>query len=106
MEVKERKENEGFMVEEVEGGEVKVEERRDGRRVKLLKEEGGERGAEVKKGMSEMGQERVEVRRLGWGGWSRKKMGVINGMGSWLCGIWNLRFTEFTVSLLTWERYP
>ena len=33
-------------------------------------------------------------------------MGVINGMGSWLCGIWNLRFTEFTVSFLTWERYP
>ena len=34
MNVKERKENGGLMIEEVEGGEVKVEERRDGRRVK------------------------------------------------------------------------
>ena len=39
MNVKERKENEGLMVEVVEGGEVKAEERREGRRVK-----GGGRG--------------------------------------------------------------
>ena len=47
MKVKERKENEGLMIEEVEGGEVKVEERKDGRRV----EEGGrgERGRDEKK---------------------------------------------------------